>query len=441
MHCLLIIMKFDLTSGVAATASGAKQAWWYTGLMTCVVLWSALVIGNVGLAEAYTLPPALAAAGIGGWLAGRRRAMLGLAIPGAWLAVAPALLLELIGAEPVLRAIELLALGVMALALGATFDHLRRPLALVALAPAAGVLTLALRMGQVPPTPGGLGILRPLEPYPSLLFGLAGLVGLVAAVGLAAAGGLFAARREARRWWLLAALVLAAVTPACSMRFTWPVVVAMWLTMAAYLALTVLAARPRQRLGRPRAGLAAAGGAPPAWPPFWAIWLVAVGVGIAGWSTRQLRVDVFALPLGLALVAAGLIAKRWLGSAAWSVTPGVAATLGPSTLAVGTDPLTWRAILVLALALGFMIMGALRRWRPPTFVGAGAIAVSLAEVFAHSSSITTVPWLLALVAVGGCLLALAVVFEVRSRSASAAGPAGQTPDPAPARPPRAQSKA
>ncbi|MDR3107623.1 MAG: hypothetical protein LBU05_05440, partial [Bifidobacteriaceae bacterium] len=131
---------------------------------------------------------------------------------------------------------------------------------------------------------------------------------------------------------------------------------------------------------------------------------------------RQLRVEAFALPLGVGLLVAGLIAKRWLGSAAWAVTPGVAATLGPSTLAVGTDPLTWRAIMVLVLALGFMVLGALKRWRPPTFVGAGVIALSLAEVFAHADDITTVPWLLALVAVGGCLLTLAVVFEVRSRA-------------------------
>jgi hypothetical protein len=432
---------------VALAPSGTEQAWWYTGGMACVVLWSALVWGGIGLVEAYTLPPALAAAAIGGSMMRRRPALAALTIPGAWLAVAPSLILLLAGTEPVLRGMELLALGVMALTLATAFDHLRRVIAPVALGSAAGVTALALQIGQLPPFGDGFEAFVPLRPYPSALFALAALTGLAAAAGVVAVSRLVWRGRAAGRAWLLVALALAALTPICSMRFTWPVVAGMWVAMAAYLALAIWAARShggpaadgavdqppsvlddRGRNAVPGQGLVAGlGRRGDVLPPFWAIWLIAVAAGIAGWSTRQLRVEVFAIPLGLGLFAAGLIAKRWLGSAAWAVTPGVAATLGPSTLAVGTDPLTWRAIMVLALALGFMILGALRRWRPPTFVGAASIVVALAEVFIRNGDIDAVPWLLALLAAGGCLLALAMYFELRSRRAAAAETARADP--------------
>ncbi|MDR2381959.1 MAG: hypothetical protein LBE08_12480, partial [Bifidobacteriaceae bacterium] len=414
------------SAGVAAARAGLQQAWWYTGATACAVLWSALVWGDIGLVEAYTLPPALAAATIGGWLARRRRNMLALAIPGAWLAVAPSLLLLLVGSDPLLRGFELAAMGLLALTLATAFEHLRRALALAALGPAAGLAALALMIGQAPPFPGDLAALGPLTAYPSALFALTALVGLMAAAAVAAAGGLFAASPAKTRGWVWCALALAALAPVLSVRFTWFVVAGMWLAMAGYLALTLIAARAQAAPDRVRSGLAAK----LAPPPFWSIWLLALAVGIAGWSTRELRVEVFALPLGLNLFAAGLIAKHWLGAPAWAVTPGVAATLGPSTLAVGTDPMTWRAILVLALALGFMVFGALRAFRPPTFVAAGSIAVTVFEVFARSGHISAVPWLASLLAGGGCLLALSIYFELRSRRhAKNAAAGGQNPPP------------
>jgi hypothetical protein len=417
------------SAGVAAARAGSAHAWWYSGAMACVVLWSALVLGDVGLVEAYTLPPALAAAGIGGALAHRHRSMLALAVPGAWLAVAPSLILEFVGTDPLLRGLELAALGVLALALAASFEHLRRAFGLVALAPVAGLVNLALMVGRVPPFPDELAVFRPLQPYPSALFAIAALIGVAAAAGLALTGGLFARRTADTRLWVFGAFALAAAVPVCSMRFTWFVVAAMWLAMTVFLGLTFWSARPGRPSGLADGGLPDADGAPRALPgsggrlalpPFWSIWLVALAVGIAGWSTRQLRVEVFALPLGLALFAAGWAVRGWLGSRAWAVTPGVAATLGPSTLAVGTDPLTWRAIMVLVLALAFMVLGALRRWRPPTFVAAGSIGVTVFEVFARSGEVSAVPWLASLLATGGCLLALAIYFELRSRRDAAA---------------------
>ncbi|MDR0627418.1 MAG: hypothetical protein LBG11_09235, partial [Bifidobacteriaceae bacterium] len=440
------------SAGVAISRVGTGQAWWYSGAMGCAVLWSALVWGDVGLVEAYTMPPAVAAAVIGGWLARRRRDMLALAIPGFWLAAVPTLVLLMAGDDPLIRSVELAAAGVLCLTLASAFNHLRRTLAMVALAPALGLTTLAVMVGQAPPFGLGLEIFRPLRPYPTVLFALACLIGFAAAAILVAAGRLATyppaadewdssgqtglpsapdhwSRSHGWQWWILGALSLAAFTPICSMRFTWPVVAAMWLAMAACLALMLVSARGRALTDRAESDRAESDPSTAAsgnlgrtmsrlvLPPFWSIWLVAVAVGIAGWSTRQLRVEVFALPLGLALFAAGLIARRWLGSAAWAVTPGVAATLGPSTLAVGTDPMTWRAIMVLVLALAFMVMGSIRSWRPATWTAAGSMALTLTLVFVQRADVDQIPWLAALVVVGGCLLALAVVFEARSRRA------------------------
>jgi hypothetical protein len=406
-------------AGVASFRAGTEAAWWYAGAMGCVVLWSALVMGEVGLAEAYTLPPALAAATIGGCLMSRRPALVGLTVPAAWLAVVPPLVLLWTANDPLLRCLELTALGIMALTIAGAFDHLRRALAPVALAPAAGILTLALTVGQLhsSPFPIGFEVFLPLAGHTSLLFGTAVLIGLVAAAAVVGTAQLLARpdgepRADSRAWsaWMLVALVVAAMTPVFSVdlgtqvewKTEWPVVAAAWLAMAAVLALALLAARSQAR-------------GESTMPPFWAIWLVAVALGIAGWSPRGLRVEVFALPLGIALFAAGLIHSRWLRSIAWSLTPGVAATLGPSTLAVGTDPLTWRAIMVLVLAWAFMIIGALRRWQQPTLVAAGSMILALVLALARQGSISAIPWLTALLAVGGSLLAAAVFFELRSR--------------------------
>jgi hypothetical protein len=425
-------------AAVATVRGGTRQAWWYMGGMTTIALWSALVWGEIGLAEAYTLPPAVAAVLAGGILTGKRREFLGLFGAGAGLAVLPPLIL-LGGHEANLaRALELVAIGLVALVCATVFDHLRTGLALTAAGAAFGPLFAGLMIGQLRPV-GSVFMadrtwpwfheLAPLQAYPSSLFTLAVAAGLIAAAGWAAAGWLIAAGTAPgsgwRRWWAMPALVAAALTPVTAVRFTWPVIGAMLAAMACYLALTLVAAR-FEATGRALL------------PPPWAIWLIAVAVGIAGWSPRQLRVECFALPLGLALFVAGLIVAGKVaryGAPAWTVTPGVAATLGPSTLAVGTDPLTWRAIMVLVLAMAFMLLAVRERWKPPVFVSAGSMILSLALVLARHGSVDILPWLLVLLAVGGSLLALALMFERRSRADAASVPsAGGPPPDAPANP-------
>jgi hypothetical protein len=179
-------------------------------------------------------------------------------------------------------------------------------------------------------------------------------------------------------------------------------------------------------------------------PDGWLLWLTALAWAIGGWSLRELRVEVFALPLGLGLTALGLIALRatdpdaatpgspvptgrvwpvgWPGSVV-TLTPGVLATLGPSMLAIWTDPLTWRAITVVALALGFMLLGARQMLRAPLVVGAGALPVAVISVFAGQlgRAVSAGPWLLTLLAAGGLLLVLGIYSERRRTVLAEAG--------------------
>src|SRR5690606_14882698 len=45
-------------------------------------------------------------------------------------------------------------------------------------------------------------------------------------------------------------------------------------------------------------------------PPTWLVFLAAWCVGVAGWSVRDLNVEWFSLPLGLALTGAGVLVLR-----------------------------------------------------------------------------------------------------------------------------------
>ncbi|MDR2380931.1 MAG: hypothetical protein LBE08_07130, partial [Bifidobacteriaceae bacterium] len=357
-------------SAIALVPGGTWAAWWYMGAMSSSALWAALVWGGVGVVEAYTLPPALAAVLVGSILAGRRSAYLGLVWSGMSLAIFPPLvLLMTAGANQLSRTLELTALAFAALVYAHLFARLRPPLVFGAASAAVGTLIGGVMVGQI----RGFGSpaaslnwpwfteLSPLAPYPSVLFAIAVLAGLAAAAIWAAAAWLATEDRPGRQptaWRLFPALLGAAIVPVTSVHFTWPIIIMMIAIMAGYLGLTLLAARGEATGSRTL-------------PPIWAVWLIALAVGIAAWSPRELRVECFALPLGLTLFAASWIVVGRVpryGTRARALTPGIAATLGPSTLACGTDPQTWRAILVLGLAMAFMAYAALRRLKPPVLV-------------------------------------------------------------------------
>lgn len=492
--------------GAGATAVALRPdrrlAWWPAALLWCGVAWSALVWWGVGLVEAYTAPPALAAVVVGTLLARRGDRWRPLVAAGVALLVAPTLLLALAGRDVGVRSAVLLAVAALAVATG-TLDRpraagprawsaLTEPLLAGGAAAALAGAVRAAHLAASTPVAGGVANAR--------LFGAALLWSLVGAVLLGALGRLLVdrlasapagavagasagapvgpaapaaalgvrppaapatpdARRAARaaglrRWALAPALLAFTVGALVAVRPSWALTWTGWVVELGLLALAVAAVR--SEASRPRGSLATDV------PPGWVLWLAALAWAIGAWSPRELRVEVFALPLGLALTAMGWVALRasLAGPAAgpgapvrpgtvpgadvgggagapvgvrpaWPVgratslatlTPGILATLGPSMLAIWTDPMTWRAILVVVLALGFMLEGAREMLRAPLVLGAGALPVAVLSVFAAQlgRTISAGPWLLTLLAAGGLLLVLGV-FAERRRTAVAEG--------------------
>ena len=422
-----------LAAGAAVVAGGAadrRWVWWLAALAAAGVLWSALVLLDVGLVEAYTLPLGVAAVIVGLRLARQRPRWWALVAAGLQLGLLPSWLLAATGRELLWRAA---ALTGAALVIGGIALLARRaaprPLWVLAgglLVAGTAPLLVALRSsGRLPARDPLLErLLAALDADPLTGFswvvatavisaGMLGLAGQVARWATAHGARL---GKMAESWRFAPALTVAALGPVLGVREGQQVVIVMWLACLALLAVTVLATRLRLR-GRVIL------------PPVWFCWLLALGVGIAGWSLRELRVEFHALPLGLTLLGCGVMA--WRGATgsppsatrSWpigesnptlAILPGVLATLGPSTLAIGTDPQTWRAILVLVLALATLLVGARRLWRPCLVTGILDLAVAVLLVFvARRGAIDAVPWLIALVSAGGVLLGLAVYSERR----------------------------
>jgi len=172
------------------------------------------------------------------------------------------------------------------------------------------------------------------------------------------------------------------------------------------------------------------------------VWLGALAAAIAAWSPRELRVEVFSVPLGVGLVVAGCFAlgeweartkvggpdsartpRRtlvgwpvgWTGS--WALLgPGILALLGPSVLATFTDPQTWRAVLVVGVALTGVLVGSRRGLASPFLIGVWVLPVEVLVVFLTQlgTEISAVPWMLTLAAAGGVLLIIATLDERRT---------------------------
>jgi hypothetical protein len=448
----VLVLCAVLGAGASAVAQRAdrRAVWWVAAVLWTGVVWSALVWWGVGLVEAYTAPPALAAVVTGALLSRRRDAWRPLVASGTALLVVPTLLLALAGRDVGARCAALLGLAAVAVVVGAldrrTSDGSspgRRSLAALArplvLGGGAAALAGAVRAAHLAAsTPVGSGVAN------ARLFGAA-LGWSLAGAALLAALGLLATRGSAalRRWALAPALVAGTVGALSAVRPSWALVWTGLLVELALLGLAVLAVRSEARRER--------GVLDTTVPPGWVLWLAALAWAIAAWSPRELRVEVFALPLGVALTALGWVALQAAlaqpgpgvpqpgpaashpGAVAWPVgrrssvatlTPGIVATLGPSMLAIWTDPLTWRAILVVVLALGFMLLGARQMLRAPLVVGAAALPVAVVSVFAAQigRTISAGPWLLTLLAAGGLLLVLGI-FAERRRAAGEGGDA------------------
>jgi hypothetical protein len=442
---LVLCAVLGAGASVIAQRADRRRVWWVAAALWTGVVWSALVWWGVGLVEAYTAPPALAAVVTGALLSRRGDRWRPLIASGTALLVVPTLLLAVAGRDVGVRSSALLGLAAVAVAVGAVDRRAgagstpaRRSLRSLAgplvLGGAAAALGGAIRAAHLAAdTPVASGVVNARLFGAALAWSLAGAV-LLGALGLLATRG-SAARR---RWGLAPALVAGTVGALSAVRPSWALVWTGLLVELALLALAVLAVRSEARRER--------GVLDTAVPPGWVLWLAALAWAIGAWSPRELRVEVFALPLGVALTALGWVALQAAlappgpgaprpGGTSWPVgrtgsvatlTPGIVATLGPSMLAIWTDPLTWRAILVVVLALGFMLLGAREMLRAPLVVGAAALPVAVISVFAAQigRTISAGPWLLTLLAAGGLLLVLGIFAERRRSAGQDGGTAG-----------------
>ncbi|HEY4225880.1 MAG TPA: hypothetical protein VGM70_08710 [Pseudolysinimonas sp.] len=401
-------------------------------------LWCIWALAGVTVAEPYILPPALVAATVGAVLVARGRPGIGIPAVGLFAvglatAVIPSVaIFSVVGDGPdgaglwrglalAAAALVLLVLGALARRLAAEsrlalLARLRVPLLLVSIAAAVAGSAQAVRWGL------GLDAVS-IDPQWLMWPVLAVSVGSAVLAGLAGWLLLGPSRSGAPgvggRWVYAPASVLLAVGPIAATRATALPIFALDALGFGFLGLMIVTAvRSRSR--------------DVTLPPVWFSFAVAWCLMVASWSTREiLRVEAYSLPLGLALLAVGVIGMRPAsvpvrsGLTSWPagfqgswrlLAAGIVVTLLPSILATGTDPQTWRAILVLALALVSILIGSLRRLGAPFVIGLIVLPIENIVVFAVQlgRSIGATPWWITLATAGAVLLVIAATSERRS---------------------------
>lgn len=418
---ILVLVILAVGSAVGALTSRRVRLWWCAASAATGALWLCWRLAEVDIVEPYVVPPAVAAIMVGTVLQARRREGRALVATGVALGVVPSLVaLALTGG--VARLVSLLVVGVV-LAVGAgalrpraRLAGLRLPVALGAIVSAAAGPVHAARLGLGVDEGGSLSLSAGGTFAPALGWAAAGaVVALIA--GRALARSLPSA---VARWAYAPALawVLAGAWP--SITRDWVTIWAMWgLMLAALLLMLVVAARRRRTDG--------------ALPPVWFVFALAFITAVVAWSPRDLRVEWFSLPLGIALLAAGALhlgrhadAPATLGAwprgarGSWALlAPGIIVTLSASIVATFTDPLTWRAILVIVLALVAILVGARARLAAPFVLGVVVLPIENVSAFAVQigRGIESMPWWITLAVVGAVLLILAVSYERRAGEA------------------------
>jgi hypothetical protein len=413
--------------GCAATALLMRRAWaWAMGAASWTgALWCYWGILGIQVLEPYLVPPAVAAAIIGAIAVLRKLPGLGLYSVGLACAVLPSLVVLAgwgNGAQTPWRLYGLLAGSTVLLVLGAVaarrrtgsrFGTLATPTLLVAMVAACAGPVEAVRVAL------GLDPVRLLAHQPVTITALE--LSLVATVlaGIAARFLVTPDRLARVRWRsvYMPAAVYLVVGPVFATRAGW---LSVWILFGLMIVLLTLMIATAARARTRRVAL----------PPVWFLFVLAWCAAVAGWSDRYLRVEAFSLPLGLALVAVGVIAMRGTSAPGrslaswpvgfqgswWLLTPGIVATFLPSILSTGTDPQTLRAILVIALALLAILIGSLRKLGAPFLLGIVVLPLENITVFAaqigHTISATS--WWITLATAGAVLLVIAVTYERRS---------------------------
>lgn len=426
----------------AAGLAGRRYGWWLAGAAFTGALWCTWgMLGVTGI-EAHVLPPALAAVVVGVVHAAVGKSGRALFTAGLGTAVGVLLVSQAFTGTFVDTAIGgngatdaaappgavVLVTTAWALVLAATV--VRRVGTVVAVrlrGLAVPSLWLAIVAGLAAPVQSvrwGTGLdAAPAAGVPLIVAGLA--VGIVAAGAAGCAGRgirLQTAQLPAplARWLLAPAVALLAASAWPVMASTWLAIWTMWTLMLALLATMVVTAVVALRRGT-------------ALPPVPFMFAVAFVTAVVAWSPRELRVEWFSLPLGLFLLAAGAVGLRrpaaggsptlwawpvgWRGS--WRLLgPGLAVLLSASIAATYTDPRTWRAILVMAIALAAVLVGALARLAAPFVIGIVVLPVEnvLAFMVQIGRGIEAMPWWITLSVVGAVLLIIAVAYERRAES-------------------------
>ncbi|MFN4000713.1 SCO7613 C-terminal domain-containing membrane protein [Microcella sp.] len=427
---IIVLTLLALGCATAARVRGAAPYWWASGAAATAALSTLWFELGVTEPEAHLLPPTIAAATIAAVLTARgtpRPELYGAAL---LTGIVPLLALLALDAEPVpARALGLVLASVGLAALGASIhprasstDGSTEPhrlaslrgwtLAAATVAGLAGAV-LAARLGL-----GSAALATAQATAPTIVLVL--LVALAGAVPAGVAGVLRTAPLDAsaRRWALVPAIAAVSIAAWTAVESTPLTVAVLWMLMLALLVTMTIA-------------VAREGRGPTLLPRAWVQFALALGTAIAAWSTREyLRVEAFSLPLGLMLLVAGAIALRrprpaaaaplqhWPRgrSGSWPLlAPGLVVLVLASMLATATDPQTWRAVLVMALALGFILVGV--RWRLAAPFVLGMIVLPLENVLAFSvqigRGIEAMPWWITLAVVGLVLLVIAVGSERR----------------------------
>lgn len=429
-----------LVIGIGAAATGLwvrRYGWWIAAAAWTGALWCRWAIAGIDVIEPYVLPPAMVAALVGTILVARGRRGVPLATTGFASAVVPSLAaLAVAGSGPDAafpwRTAALLGAAVLLLVFVVLvtrpvgepvtrLSSLGLPVAVIAIAAAGAGAVQGIRYGLELDPPPGAGAAQLML----LVLGYA-----VAACLLSGASGWLLVRSGTlSRWVFATASVYLVVGPMAAVR---PDAFSIWTlwTLAMLLLVLVVVAAAR---GRSHATTL---------PPVWFLWFVAWCTAVASWSEREiLRVEGFSVPLGLALLLAGVVAMRPADGAAgerppaspgagvtlnswptgfsgsWRLLgPGLIVLLVPSMLATVTDPTTWRAILVIAIALVAILVGARRRLAAPFIIGLVVLPVENVLVFAVQlgRDIQSLPWWITLATAGAVLLVIAVGSERRA---------------------------
>ena len=382
-------------------------------------LWCFLGLQDVGVPEPYILPPALAGAIIGalgvalGRLRGRWYYWVGLGI--ATVSTLGLLAIRGNGEDAVFpwRTAGLLAFAVVLIAIGALVGRfprvaaLRLPSLVVAMVAAAAGMVQGIRFGWE----------WDLTTFRSQYLIIGALLFALGAALLAVAAGWLLQRGGATgRWLYLPAGVYLVLGPIASVRHAWfPIwtLAILALLLLLFLVLTTVLSRTRSI------------SLPPVWFTFALAWITAV----ASWSQRELYVETYSIPMALALLAAGIIAMRssslpasfnsWpIGFAgSWRLlAPGVIVLFLASVLSTGTNPATWRAVLVIGMALLAIILGSRLRLAAPFIIGLIVLPIENIVIFAVQAGghIEASTWWITLASAGAVLLGIAVTSERRS---------------------------